>query len=161
MHERVRMLRSMMRLSRVAFGYRLGVSGDVINNIERGRVQLKEPLLKLICSVFNVNETWIRTGEGAIFTDVPETELDTILKDYDLTRKDYAIIQKFVSAPPEVRGVLEAFIVETANAIRNAEKAAPAETVILNAAHERTDRESSEAEKAHDNALLDNWEGNE
>ncbi len=161
MHERVRMLRTMLKLTRVAFGFKLGVSSDVINNIERGRVPLKEPLLKLICSVFNVNEAWLRTGEGAIFAEIPESELDILLKTHNLTRQDYAIIQKFVSAPPEVRGVLEAFIVETANAILNAEKAAPAETVILNAAHERTDRESSEAERAHDNALLDNWEGNE
>lgn len=161
MHERVRMLRTMLKLTRVAFGFKLGVSSDVINNIERGRVPLKEPLLKLICSVFNVNEAWLRTGEGAIFAEIPESELDILLKTHNLTRLDYAIIQKFVSAPPEVRGILESFIVETAAAIRRAGQPAPAETVILNAAHERTDRESSEAEKAHDNALLDNWEGNE
>ena len=160
MHERVRMLRTMLKLTRVAFGFKLGVSSDVINNIERGRVPLKEPLLKLICSVFNVNEAWLRTGEGAIFAEIPESELDILLKTHNLTRQDYSIIQKFVSAPPEVRGVLETFIIETATAIKKAGQPASEDTVILNAAHERLDREPTEAEKDHDNALIDNWEGN-
>ena len=31
---------------------------------ERGRVEIKEHILKLICSEFSANEDWLRTGAG-------------------------------------------------------------------------------------------------
>lgn len=161
MNERVRAIRSELRMTRAAFGALIGITGDMVNNIERGRVSLKEQTIKVICSECGVNEEWLRYGTGLMFKPTPTEALDALLEEYNLTRQDYALIQKFVSAPPEVRGILESFIVETAAAIRRAGQPAPAETVILNAAHERTDRECSDEDRAHDNALLDNWEGNE
>lgn len=76
MNERVRLIRENLNLSRAAFGTELGVSGDVINNLERGRVDVKEPMVKLICSVYNVNETWLRTGDGEMF--IPTTRSQEI-----------------------------------------------------------------------------------
>ena len=50
MNERIRLLREDKALSRAAFGEKLGVSGDVINNLERGRVEPKDHIIKLICA---------------------------------------------------------------------------------------------------------------
>ena len=52
MNERIRLLREKKGLSRAAFGERIGVSGDVINNLERGRVEVKEHIIKLIYQPF-------------------------------------------------------------------------------------------------------------
>jgi len=57
------------------FGERLGVSRDVIGNIEYNRLakpEQKEPLLKLICREFGVNEMWLRYGEGKMFDEKSE-----------------------------------------------------------------------------------------
>lgn len=64
MNERIKFLRESLELSRAAFGEKLGISGDVVNNMERGRAEIREDRIKLICFVFDVNETWLRTGEG-------------------------------------------------------------------------------------------------
>lgn len=77
MNERIRLIRDKLNLTRAAFGEKLGVSGDVINNLERGRVETKEPMIKLICSVYSVDEKWLRTGEGgdvAMFVKPPRNE---------------------------------------------------------------------------------------
>lgn len=74
MNERIRMVREKCKLSRVAFGEKLGVSGDVINNLERGRVNIRESIIKLICSVYLVDETWLRTGEGEMFIQRSEDD---------------------------------------------------------------------------------------
>ncbi len=70
-YERIKHLRkNILNLSQDEFGKKLGVNRDVINNIERNRLkkpEQKEPLYMLICSVFNVSENWLRTGEGEIF----------------------------------------------------------------------------------------------
>lgn len=66
--ERIRYLRKQkLHLTQEKFGNRLGVSRDVIGNIEYNRLanpEQKEPLIKLICKEFNVNEDWLRTGAG-------------------------------------------------------------------------------------------------
>lgn len=64
MNERIKELREYLGMSRAAFGENLGISGDVVNNLERGRVEIKEDRIKLICSVFNVDENWLRYGKG-------------------------------------------------------------------------------------------------
>lgn len=63
-------------ISQEEFGYRLGVSRDVIANLERttNPVAPTEQMLKLICREFNVNETWLRTGEGEMFNEMDREE---------------------------------------------------------------------------------------
>lgn len=77
MNERIRLLREALGMSRAAFGESLGVSGDVINNIERGRLNKPEQklsLIKLMCKEFNVNEEWMQTGEGEMFLQQTQDE---------------------------------------------------------------------------------------
>lgn len=65
--ERIKSLRKELKLSQEEFGNRLGVSRDVIGNIEYDRLKRpdqKEPIYKLICKEFSINEEWLRTGEG-------------------------------------------------------------------------------------------------
>lgn len=64
---RIKAIRSALKLSQREFGERLGVSRDVISNIEYGRVLPKELLLHHICQLYGVKEQWLRTGEGDMF----------------------------------------------------------------------------------------------
>ena len=64
MNERIAKIREEQQLSRKAFGEKMGVSGDVINNLERGRVELKPHMTKLICQTYNINEEWLLHGTG-------------------------------------------------------------------------------------------------
>lgn len=68
LHERVRYLRkNILKQSQSEFAAALGTSRDAINNIEGNRLkrpEQKEPLLRLMCEKFPVNETWLLTGEG-------------------------------------------------------------------------------------------------
>lgn len=63
----IRTLREYLKLTRADFGERIGMSGDSINNLERGRIVIKDFILKLISQEFNVDENWLRTGEGSMF----------------------------------------------------------------------------------------------
>ncbi len=64
MNDRIKRIRKNAELSQTNFGAKLGVSRDVINNIENGRVEPKPLIIKHICSVFGISEHWLRTGEG-------------------------------------------------------------------------------------------------
>lgn len=62
--ERIRFIRKNLSLSQQEFGKQLGVSRDVICNLEYGRVEPKEPFLTLLCNTFDINKDWLLTGEG-------------------------------------------------------------------------------------------------
>lgn len=70
-YERIRFLRKdTLKMSQTAFGERLGVNRDVINNIENNRLSKpdqKLSLYKLICSEFNINEEWLLNGAGDMY----------------------------------------------------------------------------------------------
>ena len=70
---RVKILRQTLGLSQTDFGIKIGVTRGVIYNLDSGITQLRDPLLSLICSVFNVRREWLETGSGEMF-ETPDTE---------------------------------------------------------------------------------------
>lgn len=59
-----RLRKNFLRMSQEEFGSKLNLSKSNISNIEVGRVELTDRNINSICEVFNVNEVWLRTGEG-------------------------------------------------------------------------------------------------
>lgn len=77
--QRIKQIRVSEGLSRDEFGASLGVSRDVINNVERARVKsTPESLIRLICKTYNVNYSWLAEGIGEMCP--PETEDDLTVK---------------------------------------------------------------------------------
>lgn len=64
MKDRIKELRKAHAMTQEEFGAALGVSRLVITTYETGRVVPDKPIRLLICEKFNVNETWLETGEG-------------------------------------------------------------------------------------------------
>lgn len=63
--ERVKAIRKAKEMNMEQFGERIGnISKSTISNIENGNRNLTDLMLKSICSEFNVNEDWLRTGAG-------------------------------------------------------------------------------------------------
>lgn len=75
-NDRIKFVRKSLNLSQPEFGKRIGVSRDVIANIERtnGTVIPNEFLLQHICSVYGVDPIWLETGEGEMFHKPSEAE---------------------------------------------------------------------------------------
>ena len=73
-NERVREIRKAKGLTMRQFGEKIGVVGSTISDIENGRRSLNRQNLLAICREFNVNEDWLRTGEGSMFVELDEDE---------------------------------------------------------------------------------------
>ena len=74
MNERIRLLRKHLGLTADAFGEAIGIVRSAVSNIESGRRQPTNQLITSICREFNVNETWLRTGEGEMFNEMDREE---------------------------------------------------------------------------------------
>lgn len=67
MFTRIREVRKRLGLSQKEFGGRIGLTQTSLSLIEIGSTHLTEKNIKLICSIFDINEIWLRTGEGDMF----------------------------------------------------------------------------------------------
>lgn len=91
MRNRIKAVRKALGLSQRAFGEKLGVSRDVINNIEFGRVSPKELFLQHMCELYKVNEHWLNSGEGEMFVDdfVTDQKLSEALSIFKNLRPEF------------------------------------------------------------------------
>ena len=101
--ERIKSLRKTLKLSQPAFGEKLGVKRDVIANIELERVPAKDLMIKMICKTFNVNPLWLENGEGEMFLEVPDTILDDLAIEFDLSPTEKNIVTNYLKMSPEDR----------------------------------------------------------
>ena len=77
MNERIKALRKRLGLTQQAFADRLKIARGNIGAYEVGKNAPSDAVISLICKEFNVNEIWLRTGEGGddnMFTKVNEEE---------------------------------------------------------------------------------------
>lgn len=71
MYHRIKEIRQQLHINQTDFAKRLGLSQSTLAMMEVGKRRLGEKHIKLICSVFQVNEEWLRTGQGEIFRSSP------------------------------------------------------------------------------------------
>lgn len=72
--ERIKAIRKDKDMTLEQFGERLGVTKVTISRIETGTRSLTDQMVRSICREFNVNEEWLRTGEGEMFAKLSEDE---------------------------------------------------------------------------------------
>ncbi|MCM1159345.1 MAG: helix-turn-helix transcriptional regulator [Bacteroidales bacterium] len=74
-NERVKKLRKTLDLTLEKFGEPLGVGKNAISRIETSKSKVTEQMFLAICREYNVNSDWLRTGEGAMFSEDEEEYL--------------------------------------------------------------------------------------
>lgn len=108
--KRIKNIREMKTLTQKEFGEQIGVSRDVIGNIEYGRVEVKENIIKLVILMFNINEDWLRTGKGEMFIDPDILSLEGYIKKRGMTDLELDIVKAYLELEPQIRqAVLEHF----------------------------------------------------
>ena len=75
MNERIKELRKALGLNQTEFGERIGIKQGSVAGYESGiRTPLDSVILSM-CREFNVNEEWLRTGEGEMFRPISQCEV--------------------------------------------------------------------------------------
>lgn len=80
MKERIKALRKALKITQQDFGDKLGIAQNTVAQYEMGRITPSNPAITMICSTFDVNEEWLRTGVGDMFIDrTYEEEINNFL----------------------------------------------------------------------------------
>lgn len=128
MKDRLKQLRKELHLNQQDFSEKLGINRGTLANYEVGRNEPIDAVIKLICDRFNVNEAWLRTGEGEMFVELSrEDELQRLI-DESMKEESGEIRRRFATAvmrltPEQIRRCIE-WAKETFNLV-DAPAAAP------------------------------------
>ena len=103
MNSRLKLLRKTLKKTQHEFGILCGKSRDVISTYEIGRVIPDDTFIKFICMKFNVNEKWLRTGEGDMFTDNKDSIFKAFAEKYHLSDTEQELAKYCLSLSSEQR----------------------------------------------------------
>ena len=79
--ERVKQLRSELKLTQLDFGRRIGVSGATVSTTESGKTTPDNQTILLICREFGINRLWLETGEGPKYPEEIQNGPEALIPD--------------------------------------------------------------------------------
>lgn len=74
MNERLKQLRKYKKMTQEEFAKKIGIKRNTLANYEIGRNEPIDAVIFSICREFNVNEEWLRNGEGEMFVKMSDDE---------------------------------------------------------------------------------------
>lgn len=116
--ERLKYIRKTLNLTQTKFAKEIGLSQTSLGMIEVGDRKVQDRHIKTICSLFNVNENWFRTGNGEMFIKVEDSIFKQLSEKYNLNEKDLSFIKHYLNMNPQNRQYLLNMILNMADAIR-------------------------------------------
>lgn len=78
MNSRLKEIRKWLKMTQQEFSKSLGISRSNLTNIELGKIQVTDRLVKTVCSVHNISEDWLRYGTGDMFIN-KDNEFDILV----------------------------------------------------------------------------------
>lgn len=109
--KRVLEIRKEFKLSREAFGLKIGVQGSVIRNIEENNnKKINEPLLISISAQYGINKDWLLYGKGDKYIKTKDSLIEELVNTYNLGFYGEQIIRTYLDLPDDKKAVIEDFI---------------------------------------------------
>lgn len=110
-NQRLKQLRLALHLSQENLGTALGITRSGVSSIESGSRKLSEKHIKLLLAAYpNINENWLRTGEGNMFQDNDKSILGELTTKFHLDNLDIKILEAYLKLPSQQRAVIKHFI---------------------------------------------------
>lgn len=102
--ERIRFIRKeVLKLNQADFAQKIKISRSNLGNIETGSVNLTDRIVYQICQTFDINEEWLRTGNGEMYAENDESIVRELIEKYHMTENQQRIMYAFLAMDDEKR----------------------------------------------------------
>lgn len=110
--DKIKEIRKEHSLSQTEFGEKIGVSRDVIKNIELDLNKKGIPynIIKLICCTFGINEDWLLYGTGEKYIQDKDSIVDDLANKYNLSLCGKQILKTYLELSDDKKAVIDEFI---------------------------------------------------
>ena len=98
-NERFKQVRKVLGISQKEFANTLGIGLTTLKDYEKGKFPPKTEVIQKLTHLFNINPTWLLTGQGSMFLEVeePKDDKERIIKEFAdyLRTQDYEDVKTF------------------------------------------------------------------
>ena len=88
-HERIREVRNALGLSQAKFAERMAISSSYLAEIELNNKVATERIIRLLSAEFNVDDHWLRTGDGSMFDTSMDAQVSKIISLFKSLNKQF------------------------------------------------------------------------
>ena len=129
MKNRLKKIRKVLpqKTSQEKFAVLLGTTRNAIASYESGKVIPSDTFIQLLCTKFNIDEHWLRTGEGEMYKNDLDAQVEAFAQKYILTPDEREIMRYFFQLAPKERTAMIEHVLGVADAIHSARDAAAEE----------------------------------
>lgn len=104
--DRVKKLRKEKGLTMLEFGESIGMSKASISGIEAGKNGPSEQTVRLICSMYNVDYFWLKTGDGEMYINETEILIEELVKEQNLDDDTARMLKRFLGLSKESQRIV-------------------------------------------------------
>lgn len=111
-HERVKYLREeILDIKQNEMSRKINLQSGSLSDIERKKTKtVTDRVINDICREFNVNENWLRYGQGEIFIENDSTILSSLIDEYDLDSIDKKIVESYINLTSDQRDAIKTYV---------------------------------------------------
>lgn len=121
---RIKQLRKDKDLSQDELGKILGITNTAISGYESGRRNPTDQIIISMCRELNVNEDWLRYGEGEMYYEFPKED-EFIKAAAEISKNNDELVMQAVieywKLDNESKALLKRYLTNIANNIKNKE----------------------------------------
>ncbi len=104
--DRLKYLRKdILKLSQKEFAERLLLTDTMSSKFEKNQRTLTDRTLLDICREFNVNETWLRSGVGEVFTPKSNENIDLLCNEFNFGEDERFLLERYLALDSEKRKI--------------------------------------------------------
>lgn len=126
-NERFKAVRNALGKNQSEFAEALGFTQTGISMIESHKRDVSDRHIKAICSIFNISEHWLRTGEGDMYVESDASLVDSLAKQMNMSAEQKKLMEIFLSMSDEKRDSISRAFFDFLEAARHLDAAPPAE----------------------------------
>ena len=112
MNQRLKIIRKLKKMNQEEFGKKIGVTKTAVSKMELGTYNITDSMIKLICKEFNINEDWLRHGDGEMESELlPTSETATyvsslLIKDNPFNDLIKALMSAYDKLDPKSQAII-------------------------------------------------------
>lgn len=110
MNNRILEIRKNAGLTQEEFANEINLSKNYVWMMEKGERIPSDRTILEICRKFNVSLEWLTTGDGDMYTSLPDDVLDNLASVYRLNEMDKKIISAYLNLSESEREVIKKYI---------------------------------------------------
>lgn len=100
--ERLRTAMDLRQIKQIGLASKIGLTQSAISLLVRGETNPSDRTIRDICVALRINEAWLRTGEGEMERETPDSYTAALARQYGLSAGGAAVINALAHALMEL-----------------------------------------------------------